>query len=172
MQAGRSENELWAVNEFHVYRGEQRLARKPFWRITANPNPWEVELAFDQNPATRWRSWEAMRPGMFVELDLGREEQVSRVVLECSQDHGRTRLRLEALDAAGNWKFLGEPRFSEAPVPPGLRRRATEALRQRGIRYLLIHDSDFRAEDFRTRAAEWGLVFLAERAGARLYRIE
>ncbi len=172
VQTGRSDTELWAVNEFQVYSGEQRLAREPLWRMTANPNPWEIELAFDENPATRWRSWEAMRPGMFVELDLGRERQVSRIVLECSQDHGRTRLRLEGLDAAGGWKLLGEPRFSEAPLPPDLRRRATEAVRQRGVRYLLIHDSDFRAEDFRTRAGEWGLVFLAERAGARLYRIE
>lgn len=172
VQNGRSETELWAVNEFRVYADGEALPPRASWRMTARPNPWEVELAFDGNPATRWRSWEAMQPGMFVELDFGEETAVSRVVLECSQDHGQTRLKLEGLDAGGRWKLLGEPRFSDAAVPSDLRRRATEAVKARGVRYLLIHDSDFRAEDFRTRASEWGLRFLAERAGARLYRIE
>ncbi|MCS6952369.1 MAG: discoidin domain-containing protein [Bryobacterales bacterium] len=172
VQYGRSKTELWAVNEFRIQGESDPLPRRPAWRLTAQPNPWEVDLAFDGNPATRWRSWEAMRPGMFVEVDLGEATMVSRVVLECSQDHGQTRLKLEAMDGAGRWKLLGEPQFSDASAPEDLRRRATQAVKAHGVRYLLIHDSDFRAEDFRMRAAEWGLRFLGERAGARLYRIE
>ena len=48
----------WSVAELRVFAGGRELPRDPDWRLTAHPNPWDVQLAFDNSPVTRWRSWQ------------------------------------------------------------------------------------------------------------------
>src|SRR3984957_3607030 len=57
----------WSIAELRVFSGGSELARGGDWRLTAHPNPWDVQLAFDNSPVTRWRSWEPAAPGMYVE---------------------------------------------------------------------------------------------------------
>jgi hypothetical protein len=56
----------------------KRTAARGGVRVRANPNPWDVQMAFDNSPATRWRSWRKIEPGMFIETDFGRPETSTR----------------------------------------------------------------------------------------------
>src|SRR5262249_52771225 len=75
---------LWTVSEMRAYRGDTELSRKPEWRLSARPNGWEVQLAFDNSAVTRWSSWEPMRPDQFLQIDFGHPETADSVVLECA----------------------------------------------------------------------------------------
>ncbi len=48
----------WSVSELRVFSGGRELPRDPQWRLTAHPNPWDIQLAFDNSSVTRWRSWQ------------------------------------------------------------------------------------------------------------------
>lgn len=173
VQTERGGPDHFSVGEMRVFLGERELARRPLWRLRAWPKPWDVQLAFDNSAATRWRSWQALEPGMFVEVVFPRPQRLDRVVLECSRDQYRTRLRLEGRLPSGQWRVLSEqPQEAELPPPIGLRRAAVHELKRRGVHYLLIWDEDFGAEDFRRNAVVWGVTFLGERNGARLYRLD
>jgi len=173
VQTNRGGPDHFSVGEMRLFRGERELPRHPLWRLRAWPKPWDVQLAFDNSPATRWRSWQTLEPGMFVEVEFHRPQTLDRVVLECSRDQYRSRVRLEGKLPSGEWRRLDdEPDVAELPPPLGLRRAAACELKRRNIRYVLIWDEDFGAEDFRKNAVLWGATFLAERNGARLYRLD
>ncbi len=164
--------DFWSAAEVRVYRGRSELARAPEWRLRASPNPWDVQMAFDNSPVTRWSSVEPLYPGMFLEVDFGRVERVDQVLVECSHDQYKIRLRLEGEDAAGRRvELAAAPEQRDAPAIEGLRRAATEELQLRGIGYILVFDDDFGAEDFRTRQREWGIEAAGRDTGVTLYRI-
>jgi len=54
---------FWTVAELRMYSQGRELTRSPAWKLSAKPNGWEVQLAFDNNYATRWSTWQAMSPG-------------------------------------------------------------------------------------------------------------
>jgi len=113
-----------------IYSHAKELARAPAWRLRANPNPWGVQLAFDNTPVTRWRSWHKLFPGMFLEVDFGRAESVDMVVLEASRDEYQVRLRLEGQGADGKWtgwRRRRGRRRSAATRPPACRHRGAES---------------------------------------------
>ena len=98
----------WSIAELRVFNGSAELPRNPGWRLTAHPNPWEVQLAFDNSPVTRWRSWEPAAPGMYMEVDLGRLQTASAVVVESSEDSSAAKVKLEGMGADGAWVTLSD----------------------------------------------------------------
>ena len=165
--------DLWSIAEFRVLHAGRELPRSNSWKLRARPNPWDVQMAFDNTPVTRWRSWEKLRDGMMIEVDFGRAEMVDTVRLEVSRDQYAVRLRLEGEDAAGRvTQLAGAPEEYDVAPLTGLRRAATEELKARGISYLVIHESDFRAEDFYQRQPAWGIELIAQRGEGKLYRIQ
>jgi hypothetical protein len=162
----------WTVSEMRVLAGGGELPRVPAWRLSAWPNGWDVQLAFDNNYATRWSTWQPMPSGAFVAIDFGRIEKIDEVVIECVPARD-ARLHVEILDARGQWVALpGDPEMLDFTPPAGLRRAAALALKARGIGYLLINDSNSIAGDMRKYVHFWGIAPLAEAAGVHLYRIE
>ena len=163
----------WSVAELRVFSGEREMPRASRWRLRAHPNPWDVQMAFDNSPVTRWRSWHTLFPGMYVEVDFGRVETIDKVVLECARDQYRIQLKLEAQTPSGEWQALaGEPEEAKLSQPLGLRWAAIDEIKRRGITHLLVYAEDFGADDFRKKAVVWGLTFLGERNRARLYRLD
>ena len=79
-----SGKENWTVAEMRVYSQGRELPRAAGWRLSAWPNGWEVQLAFDNSYATRWSTWQAMSPGDRLQIDFARPETVDEVVLECA----------------------------------------------------------------------------------------
>lgn len=167
-----SANPFWTVSEMRVFNGASELPRLPEWRLSARPNGWEVQLAFDNSPVTRWSSWEAMRPGQFIEARFARPETADAVVLEATGE-GESHPRLEGEGRDGRWRVLSPaPAITETPPPRGMRRAATLEVKARGIGFLIANDSDFGGEDLLKYKAMWGVTELGEAGGARLYRID
>jgi hypothetical protein len=162
---------FWAINEIHVYSRGRELPRSPEWRVHAWPNGWDATLAFDNSYATRWSSWQSMSPRMFLAVDFGQPELVDEVALDLAPDQ-QSKVQVEILDGRGRWVPLTDSSETVVlDVPTGLRRAATLELKARGIRYLLVNDTDFFARDMRKYPSFWGVTELHSSETARLYLI-
>ncbi len=174
VQTAGGSPESWSVNELRVFRGDTELPREAQWRLSARPNTWEVQAAFDGNPLSRWRSWQPLFPGMWVQVDFGRLESVDRVVIHASPDHHNVQLALEGqIQVNVPWeKLAGSPEMTITAQTPNARRIATSELKWNGIEYVLINESDGIAADIKKDPKEWGLSLAGEMNNTRLYRID
>ncbi len=88
----------WSIAEMRIFGNTNaELPRDSAWRLTAHPNPWDVQLAFDNSPVTRWRSWQPAAPGMYVQVDFGRLQSAGAVVVEIVR-----RLRSDSNETGGH----------------------------------------------------------------------
>ena len=172
-QTVRCTTAIWSVAELRVFRSSRELPRAPEWRLSANPNPWEVQMAFDNSGVTEWRTWQIAEPGMWLQVDFGRPESIDKVVLESPGDDDQTKSVLEAMNASGNWAALSaKPQESRRPVNHSLRWEAAQDVKALGIRYVLVIGDDIHPEDFQHNAALWGMKCVGTVGSARLYHIE
>jgi hypothetical protein len=163
---------FWSIAEMRVYNQGRELPRSPLWRLGAQPNGWEVQLAFDNCYATRWSSWQAMAPGDFVEIDFGKPEQMDEVDLEMAYAP-EARLQIEVLSERGHWAPLTDTsEIIPLDLPSGVRRAATREMKTRGIGYLIVNDTDFFAADMRKYPVFWGVTELTNVPGIHLYQID
>ena len=173
VQTASGAPDQWSIAEMRVFHGGKELPREPSWHLRARPNPWDVQLAFDNSRATRWKSWQTLFPGMFVEIDFGAGPTLDMVTLEYPRDQYKAQWKLEGETAPGVWKLLSDkPEDSDAAPLPELRRAAALELKARGVGYLLYYDRDFGADDLRRNRDMWGLTVVGETRQARLYRID
>lgn len=176
VQTAASDGALWSVTELRVFAHGRELPRLPTWRLTAQPNPWDVQLAFDNLAVTRWRSWQPAAPGMYLEVDFGQPTTVDSIRVQSTTDESETKCHLEGAEPDDQgWKTLAaDPK--QVLLPPNLgginlRAEATSVLRNQGYRYLLIENDSFGAADYFNHANLWNIQLKADRAGSRLYEI-
>ena len=174
VQTERAKDVMWGVSELRVFNGANELPRAPEWRLRAHPNPWDVQMAFDNSPVTRWRSWQVAEPGMFIQVDFGEAQKLDAVVVESSDEGYQTKIKLEGLDAQDKWAtILEQPVETSHPTRVNLRRAASAELKARGIHYMLVENGDFRSEDFQIYAGLWGMKCIGQwNSFAWLYHIE
>lgn len=173
VQTAATNDSIWSVSELRVYAGGRELERAPNWWLTAQPNPWEVQLAFDNSTITRWRSWQPARPGMFIEIDFAAPTNVDAVRVERPDDEHDIRYRVDGMDKDGNWTtFSSELAQRVVAIDRGLRREAMAQVVQRGFRYFLVAADNVGDDDFYRNAEFWGLKPLVEIGDTRLYRID
>jgi hypothetical protein len=170
VQTEETQDEQWNVHELRILHHGRELARRPEWRITARPNPWDAAFAFDHSPVTRWRSWEGARPGMYLEVDLARPESVDEVRMETSPDFVRVRFQLEAAVDGGWRRIAGPPEDVVLGGPRQVRREAIREMHRRGVKYLLMRSGDWGARDFLGDPEGWGLRIVAQSPHGTLYR--
>jgi hypothetical protein len=164
--------EEFKVHELRYFYQDAELPRDPSWRLRAWPNPWDVQMAFDNSPATRWRSWEVAAPGMYIDTDFGKFEFLDQVTVDTSFDYANVRLQVESLEPSGRWvKISSDPKTEIIPERVDIRRCATRELHERGIDYILMNDSDWGADDMREDPASWGIKEIAKGYGARIYQV-
>jgi hypothetical protein len=163
--------DTWSIGEVKIFDGSNRIASGPAWRIDARPFPWDIGLAFDGNPVTRWRSWQALYPGMHVDVDFGAPLEIDRVELHCSHDQGSIEVHPEVCDG-GCVRLPATLEKLEDPPYGDLRRLATQQFKQHGIDYLLVDDNNWTAADMSRDPSRWGMEFIAERAHNRLYKLQ
>jgi hypothetical protein len=168
-----SANGFWTVAEMRVLSQGRELPRAPGWRVSARPNGWEAQLAFDNSYATRWSTWQSMAPRDRLQIDFPRAEQIDEVLLECGPP-GEAHLQIEVLGRHGAWVPLTDtPEQFDAQPPSGLRLAAMLELKARGIGFLLINNSEPMGEDMNKYPSFWGLTAIASsKNGTSLYRID
>jgi hypothetical protein len=170
VQTARPTSGMWSVNEFQIFSRGIPLPHDGSWRLSANPNPWDVQLAFDNSAVTRWRSWDRAQPGMFIEVDFGEPVLIDEVRLVAAPDTARTEVDLQSMNARGEWCPLTVRRSTSSySVQDNLRQASIRAVAARGIHYLLVTPGAFGANDFNDNPAAWGIELLAESGGRRLY---
>jgi hypothetical protein len=171
-QVAASPSDIWSIGEVLIFNGSDRLLQTPSWHLDAKPFPWDIALAFDGNPVTRWKSWESIHPGMHVDVDFGAPVEIDRVELHSSHDQGKIEVHPERCE--GGACIAIPARLDELEDPPAgdLRRLATQTVKARGIDYLFLDDANWTAADMSKDPARWGMEFIADRAGNRLYRIQ
>ena len=157
-------NPQWSISELRFFHNGSEVARSPAWRLHAWPNPWDVQLAFDSSPLTRWSSREDARPGMFVEVDFGGSQTIDEVRADCTPDQSETRMSLDGIPATLD--------VTHVDMPARLRRAAVEQLERSGVQWLVVHDLDPGARDFQTRQPQWGITLAGSAARFHLYRLE
>jgi hypothetical protein len=165
--------DLWSIFEMRVYAAGREAPRSPGWRILASPNPWGAGLAFDNSPVTRWRSWERIRAGMFLQAEFGGAMEIDEVRLVMSEDQHGVRMRLEGRTPGGGWRELGGgPQLRGVPFPLTLRRLAMEQVRRGGVTHLLVREEDFAWPDLSKNARAWGIREIGAVDGYHLFRLE
>jgi hypothetical protein len=162
----------WCAAEIRAWNQGKELARQPAWRLDARPNPWDVQMAFDNSYLTRWCTREPAAAGMHVEIDFGAPATLDMLTIEAGTGETAA-LRIEALDQRGGWVALSE-KAQPAPLGKvtGLRRAAMQEFKARGVPYLLVKDTADNAEDLWRNKKFWGVRELFEVAGYRLYQID
>jgi hypothetical protein len=164
--------EFWTVSEMRLRSQGRELPRSSAWRLSAWPNGWEVPLAFDNNYATRWSTWEGIAPRARVQVELPTAQRLDEVVLE-GGPAWTARLQVEVLLNTGRWVPLTDtPELVKTDFPLGIRRAATRELKALGFRFLLINDGDFVYADMKKYPTFWGVTQLAEANGTHFYRID
>lgn len=166
------QDEQWNITEIRLYRDGAELPREANWRLTAKPNPWDIQMAFDNSPVTRWRSWETAKPGMHVDVDLGAVQQLSQIHVESSWDSPHCRVKLY-VDAGKGWEEIKmEPELIEGQTRVWMRREATRELLDRGVRWLMFSPDEYSGTDLYEAQKEWGIRYVDEALGKRLFEIQ
>ena len=112
---------------------------------------------------TRWRSWESIRPGMYVDFAFKGPVELDRIDLYCSHDQWKIDVRPEGFDAK-------QEKLDRKPAGD-LRHLAAGTIKARGIEYLLIGSDYPVAADIRQDPQRWGLTPVIEYAGDTVYQI-
>ena len=167
------ERDIWSIGEFHVLDEGRIVPRSDDWRLWAMPNPWDVQKAFDNYELTRWRSWEWVHPGMYVEIRFPQPRTLDGVNLDVSTDQYAAVMALEGRDEAGAWRRIEVKETSYGLAPPlGLRRAAMQELKAAGVTHLLVAEGDYHWDDYEQKADRWGLRKVAQVDVTRLYKLE
>jgi hypothetical protein len=127
----------WDINEVRLFSGDDRVFNSPQWTLGGWPNRWEAPLAFDNNLATRWRTWETVRSGMYLDIEMGNPQRLTSAVLVTHTPVFRVQLEVYGLDVKGQWHLLTTNPEAIPRPPQDLRLEAARALRTAGFRYLL-----------------------------------
>ena len=169
--AAGSPEAMWSINEIRLLKGDTAVGPKPSWHVEARPNPWDVSLLFDGSEATRWRSWEARRRGMWIEVMFDRAEALDRAEIVCNDGQTDSRMDALLLDETGQWSPAGPSSWRETSVVD-LRREATQALKRSGVSYLLVGRPAWDGDLFRGDSAAWGVRLLASTPESVLLAVE
>jgi len=127
----------WDLSEVRIFSGDDRVHNSPQWQLDAWPNPWEAPVAFDGNFASRWRTWEPMRPGMFVEVLFDRPQRLTAAALASHSPIYNVPVEFYGLSADGGWKLLSADPTPVLRPKEDLRRAAIRYLKRSGIDYIL-----------------------------------
>jgi hypothetical protein len=160
---------FWTVAELRLYSKGQTLQRSSAWKLSAKPNGWEVQFAFDNNYATRWSNWQAMSPGDRIQVEFP-SETVDEVVLECVAAK-ESRLEVHALLDGGWIPITNSPELIDKAPPPGIRMAAVRAIKALGFHYILLNEGDLLYEDVNKYPNYWGFTELARVNATHFYRV-
>ncbi len=165
------DNEL-RVHELRFFNGDTEIPRRPEWRLTASRNPWEAGLAFDNDPVSWWTSGQRVDPETWIEADFPQPVRMDRIGVDQIEDQRWMQLYPSA-DVNGRWTTL-QAQETAALVPrrPDLRMAIRDAMKAAGVRWILIRDGDYEADDLRVNSPYWGITLVGQVYEYRLWRLD
>lgn len=165
----------WQIHEIKLFSGDYPVPGSPQWELQAWPNVWELPLAFDENRATRWRTWEPIRAGMYVEADFDRAQALSGAVVTSPTAYYPLPFEFYGRERDGWHLLTSRPVVTQRPLGD-VRMAATRAIRGAGFRYILAYNSDegngVLGAAMVGHEAEWGLEKTADLGPMVLFRIK
>jgi hypothetical protein len=172
-RSGRDPRQMWSMNEIRLWNGSTLLRRTPDWRVDAFPNPWDAGDAFDGIDVTRWRSWEPVRPGMFIRLQLGKPALIDRIEVLNTDQQALDEVQVRILDDYAKWVAPSSSEQHDA-APEDLRREATRQLRNAGVGYLLTISGggDWTDRFLLGKESEWSMSKVVVVGDRTLYKID
>jgi len=166
-------DQIWSIHDVELFRGERNIGTSSRWTLDAWPNSWEAPLGLDQNLASRWRTWEAARPGMFFELDFDRPQTLTSINVIGRTTENEPRLEIYGQRADGNWVQFLAPRTVRPAI--NLRRAAVKMVRRSGMRYILAPGGKGGGGPIGTSMAnqpgDWGVEIAAQLDNTYLLKI-
>src|ERR1035437_9208978 len=166
----------WDINEVQLYSGEDRVFNSPQWTLVGWPNRWELPLAFDGNMATRWRTWETVRAGMYVDVELGNSQRLTAAVLVTHTAAFRVQLEVYGLDVQGRWPLLSNTPRAIPRAPQDIRLEASRAIKRAGFRYVLVPTGAAGNAPIGNvlggHEAEWGMERVGEAGRFYMFRVK
>jgi hypothetical protein len=164
----------WEIHEVSVLLNEDRVYVDPQWHVAAWPNLFEAVFAFDGNLASRWRTWEATSPGMYLEMEFGTPTAASGVSLATHWPHPQ--IEIFGKTADGRWTLLSDKVTAEPRPKENLRRETIRSLRRAGIDYILTPvEGDLGnvplGKDLLMHSKEYGIVEIDRYEGVRVFRL-
>jgi len=165
----------WEIHEAAILLEGDHVRPSESWRTTAWPGLFEAPFALDGNLATRWRTWDPERPGMFFEIDFGQPQPMSGAAIASHWETPQIEVLGMAVD--GKWSPLSSLQKSGALPTENLRRAAMRYVKAAGIDYILtpVEGSDggvWLGKDLENHSAEYGMVEVAKQDTMRLYKLD
>ena len=168
--AAAMENEL-RIYELRFFDGDTEIARRPDWRLTASRNPWEVPQAFDNDKLSWWTSAQNVDPQTWIEVDFPQPVRIDRLGVDQIEDQRWMQL-YPSVDVNGQWVRLQTQETTVlTPRRPDIRMAVRDEWKAAGIKWLLILDGAYGADDLRTKSPYWGITQIAEAHGFRLWKL-
>lgn len=172
MTSENEHDEDLKIGEIRFFHDGEELRREPGWRLTASENPWEVQLAFDNNALSWWTSGIPASRGLWIQADFGGLQDLTSIVIEQPSGQREWPLSLWAASDSG-WQRIPIQKTEVDLTPPkNIRRASAGAMKASGVEWILIRDGDLGADDLRQKAAYWGAVPIGHEARFRLWRLE
>jgi 4-amino-4-deoxy-L-arabinose transferase-like glycosyltransferase len=165
----------WCIREVRLYLGQDQVFGSPQWVLSAWPNPWEAPIAFDNNVASRWRTWEPMQRGMYLEARFDRPQMLTEAELVSHAPVYNVPMEFYTLGADGKWLLVSDSPATELRPKEDLRKAATRSLKHAGIDYILTPANNQNMGRIGAKMAghetEWGLEDAEHRGDVYLFRI-
>jgi hypothetical protein len=165
----------WDADEVQFVSNGEQLDPSPAWSLRAKPNVWEAPLAFDGLTLTRYRTWEPVRRGMFLEVDFDRPRSIdAAVVLSHAPAIGVSLdCWLQGLDF--HWSKLATPGVTSLRRPEDWRFALSRLLKRAGYRYVMApvdeNGNALYGKAIFSAPLEWNMTVEARSGNQVLFRI-
>jgi hypothetical protein len=167
-------DDVWSVCEIQLFRNGEWLRNDPRWSVDANPNPWEAPLAFDNNFASRWMSWQPARPRQYLALDFEKAETLDSVVVIATHSDRATRFQVQVRPPSGAWRTVESVSRDLGPLQ--LRTEAARFAKKLGFTHIAIVAGTEGVERLgaaiEKNPAEWGVDLATNLGPYCLFRID
>jgi hypothetical protein len=171
-----SSGEQWGVNEMKLERGGTILPLEAEWNLITRPNPWDAVFAFDRNLMSRWGTWSAASPEVFVGVDFGAPVRVSGARLVCQAHEQRGQVQFHGRLASGQWEVLNSQGAAATVASRSLRRSAVRVVQGAGFRYVLgvVGESGYGPlmRALATQPEDWGIEVVERLGNFLLIRLD
>jgi hypothetical protein len=164
-------NTMWSINEIRLWNAQNEIIPRASWKLTAHPNRWDVPLLMDGLEVTRWRSWEALRRGMWIDVQLNPPEMIDRADIQYDNSQRESQMDTSVRDEEGLWRGTGPSSWHVSQFPD-LRRETARVLKQAGIQYLEVNRDAWNQKPFYGDFTGWGVHLLAATPHSLLLEIK